>query len=364
MDLVLVATFLDTTVDWVKQTAVTTNPSAMAALSRKLADALAKAAPEEVGYCSTFASTVVDRFSLLFAADAGANLLFNTSGTYGNIKTAEFCYRCAQQLDQIGDAAHSHLGNASPAANSLTTWAMADYFREISVSAYHQDYADLLQGGRVATWIANLVTSGGTDANIDQHNGAARVVGDGADQWVHPVAMNQLLKLYRPANTIQATSGPPSASIPVLLIGHGFGFADHSDLTTNGSTAFRASQLVANRISAVLTDGSVQAGSVFTRRAVNITHFKTQFVFRLSGGPVAALMTRHILIISLPPATLTIIPFRHISSARASRFPLPSREQPGAGKSFPAFRLPKRYIFVEYENMFAHRDAFCMRSDT
>jgi len=284
LDLVLVATFLDTTVDWVKRTAVTTTPSAMAALSQKLAAALADAAPDQAGYFSTFASTVVDRFSLLFAADAGANLLFNTSGTYGSIKTAEFCYDCAQQLDNIGGAAHSQLSNSRPSANSLTSWAMAGYFREVAVSAYHQDYADLLQGGRVATWVANLVTSGGPEASIDYHNKVAHQVGDGADEWVHPVVMGALLKLYRPSTVDQSASGVASGGIQLPLISHGNGFADHADLTTNGSAAFRASQLIATRISAVLTDGSVQAGSLFSSEAVDISHFATQFVFKLSGG--------------------------------------------------------------------------------
>ena len=195
-DQILIATFLNTTVDWIKQTAIATSPKALAILSKQLASSLEKVAPQYSIYLSKSSSQVVGRVALLFAASAGADLLFNTSGIYEGIKTAEFSERCAEDFEQIRYAAQRQLSGSHPAAGSLTTWATADYYHEVSVATYHRDYASLLGGARGATFLGNLITGGGIDESISAHTRQAQVIGEGAEAWIHPASLSALVALF------------------------------------------------------------------------------------------------------------------------------------------------------------------------
>jgi hypothetical protein len=76
--------------------------------------------------------------------------------------------------------------------------------------------------------------------------------------------------------TAGATSGTPT-------IDHSGGFANHSDLTNNGSAKYAGSI-------ARLTDGNKsEAGTIFTNNPVDVTQFTTSFTFQMKAGtnPIA-----------------------------------------------------------------------------
>jgi len=217
---IVLDTFLDTTVDWVTSNASPMVPLSLAALSSLLAKRLAESSPELSGSMSLLAKSITKKFAFVALIDMGSSLLFNTSGIYSGIKTAEFSYHCSEQFDLIYGVARRSLVREQPARQSLTSWAMAAYFHERSISAYHANYAELLSGGRLASFLGSLLTQGGTDDNIDYHTNLANHIVTDANLWVKPPALPSLMKRYEIAHNAPGggVTGEVGVSAPILVI--------------------------------------------------------------------------------------------------------------------------------------------------
>ena len=221
---IVVDTFLDTSVDWVKSNAVPIGPQSLIALTNLLALRLAQSSPALAGSMSLLAKNITRKLAFVCLVDLGSSLLFNTSGIYSGIKTAEFSFHCAEQFDMIYNSAKRSLARNKPAPQSLTSWAMAANYHERSLSSYHANYAELLSGARLAKVLSNLFTQGGVDASIDLHHTLAHRIATHANQWVEPPALSDLLKRYgavaddSSSPTVNSITSDTVVSAPILVI--------------------------------------------------------------------------------------------------------------------------------------------------
>lgn len=91
--------FVETTLDWAQKClAAGLTKASAGSLAAALARAAATAGGSSAGYAASVASGLVA--SVAVGTIAG-DLLFNTSGTYDEVKTAGYCARCADQFDRV-----------------------------------------------------------------------------------------------------------------------------------------------------------------------------------------------------------------------------------------------------------------------
>lgn len=220
LDASVISAMVETLVDWLGQSgiqlATDITEGAAIELAKRLAVTMASTSPELAGYASSFATSATSIFAGISLGALISDIAFNTSGIYDGIMAADYSEQCSSMFDTIINYANDQVKKPKSTNGSLEAWANSIYFRELSIANYHAQYAETLDGARLAKLIASWILHGSLEDTLAIHKTFALRITKNSDEWINPPITSNLLSLYSMSQPVVANGEEKSSANDLL----------------------------------------------------------------------------------------------------------------------------------------------------